>query len=88
MAHRAGELDHRPNYKIYSAQEDEVDCAFCKRSSADEGLRERAGPVYIVKLNKKILYMHEYCAIWVPEIYLDDDNKLKSLSEGLERANK
>ena len=32
--------------------------------------------------------MHEFCAIWVPEVYLDEDNKLKSLTEGLERARK
>ena len=56
------------------------------RSSSDEGLRERAGPVYIVKMHKKTLYMHEYCAIWVPEIYLDEDNKLINLSDGLKRA--
>lgn len=32
--------------------------------------------------------MHEYCAVWVPEVYLDNDNKLKCLTEGVERAQK
>ena len=39
-------------------------------------------------MHKKTLYMHEYCAIWVPEIYLDEDNKLVNLSDGLQRASK
>ena len=33
-------------------------------------------------------YVHELCALWTPEIFLDDKNKFKNLSKGIRRCNK
>lgn len=77
----------RPNYKIYPVQRngrylEAFECAFCGQPSSEEELRTKVGPVYgPLKLKKRgeKYYVHELCAIWTPEIYLDALNHFKDL---------
>lgn len=34
------------------------------------------------------MFVHEMCALWTPEIYLDDGNKFRNLSKGIKRCSK
>jgi hypothetical protein len=85
-------LTDRPNYGIYPLSNEEEYCAFCKGSSIEEELRVKMGPVYgPIKLNKGkegAAFVHELCALWTPEIYLDSKNKFKNLKKAIKRCNK
>jgi len=64
-------------------------CAFCRGSSQDEDMRVKCGPIYgPVKVSHEKAFVHELCALWTPEIFLDDKNKFKNLSKGIRRCNK
>lgn len=87
-------LQERPHYNIYPliADEEEV-CAFCRCSSCDEDLRVKCGPMYgPIKLKQAGVtgnaYVHELCALWTPEIFLDEKNKFRNLGKGIKRCNK
>jgi len=57
--------------------------------SDDELLREKLGPVYgPIKVKGVKVYMHELCAIWTPDVYLDDTNRFKDLKKALKRCKK
>jgi hypothetical protein len=34
------------------------------------------------------VFVHELCALWTPEIYLDERNKFKNLTKGIMRCKK
>jgi hypothetical protein len=68
-------------------------CAFCRGSSDSEELRIKCGPMYgPIKLKQfggtGNAYVHELCALWTPEIFLDEKNKFKNLTKGIKRCNK
>ena len=68
----------RPNHSIYpsSANNEEEPCCFCGAMSSEETLREKLGPVYgPIRVKGHKIFVHELCAIWTPEVYLDDKNK-------------
>ena len=85
----------RPNYKIYPVHRNgkyltAEECAFCGQPSSSEEIREKVGPVYgplKIKHGKEV-YVHELCAIWTPEIYLDARNHFKDLKPALRRCKK
>ena len=61
--------------------------------SDDEELRVKCGPVYgPIRLHlaggSGQAFVHELCALWTPEIFLDDKNKFKNLGKGIRRCNK
>lgn len=33
-------------------------------------------------------FVHELCALWTPEIFLDEKNKFRNLAKGIKRCNK
>jgi hypothetical protein len=79
----------RPNYKIYASSEkvEPEPCCFCGGMSNEEALREKLGPVYgPIKVKGIKVYMHEQCALWTPEVYLNDDNKFVDLKKALKRC--
>ena len=84
-------LTDRPNYKIYPTidQEEQI-CAFCRGTSTEEELRVKVGPVYgpIRFKQDEAAYVHELCALWTPEIFLDGRNKFKNLRKAVKRCNK
>jgi hypothetical protein len=52
-------------------------------------MRVKCGPIYgPIKVSHESAYVHELCALWTPEIFLDDKNKFKNLSKGIRRCNK
>lgn len=85
-------LTDRPNYKIYPLSGEEEQCAFCRGSSTEEELRVKVGPMYgPLKLHHSkegAVYVHEMCALWTPEIFLDNRNKFKNLKKAVKRCNK
>ena len=88
-------LNERPNYIVYPCDEDqEVECAFCHGLSSDEDLRSKCGPIYgPIKLKKvskaqSLFFVHELCALWTPEVWLNDKNKFEGLTEGILRTKK
>lgn len=65
----------------------EVFCSFCTDSSKDEYKLTKLGPFYgPVKKGNKLFYFHELCALWAPNVYLDDNNKLKNLQKEITRS--
>jgi len=45
------------------------------------------GPLYgPIKLKYRTVCVHELCALWTPEIYLNDENKFQGLTAGIERC--
>ena len=82
----------RPSNKIYPVSLnghilEAVECAFCGQESTNEQLRKRVGPVYgPIKVSKESVFVHELCAIWTPEVYLDDRNKLKNMKVAVKRS--
>ena len=85
-------LQQRPHYSIHPLHsESEEICAFCRCNSNDEELRIKCGPIYgPIKLRgiSDQVFVHELCAIWTPEIFLDDKNKFKNLAKGIKRCSK
>ena len=58
-------------------------------SSRDEELRIKCGPVYgPIRIKGNQIYVHELCALWTPEIFLDDNNKFKNLGKAIKRCRK
>ena len=87
-------LNERPNYQVYPCDEEhEVECVFCHGISSDQEMRKNCGPLYgPIKLKKakasNLTFVHELCALWTPEIYLNDQNKFKGLQIAMERTEK
>lgn len=86
-------LQERPQYEIHPLQGDFEVCVFCRGSSLDEELRVKCGPVYgpiKVKMagGSGDAYVHELCALWTPEIFLDERNKFRNLGKGIKRCKK
>jgi len=82
-------LNNRPNYPVYPIISDKIEkCAFCKGDSTEVDRRTKCGPLYgPIKVKKhSSIFLHELCAIWTPEIYLDDNNKLKGLFQAIDRC--
>ena len=49
----------------------------------------KCGPMYgPIKLRFGNAFVHELCALWTPEIFLDDKNKFKNLAKGIKRCTK
>lgn len=68
---------------------DQEVCCFCRGSSTEEELRIKCGPIYgPVRVKNEAIFVHELCALWTPEIYLDEKNKFKNLGRGIKRCNK
>jgi len=80
---------NRPSDKVYNGST-EVICAFCRTSNKDKSAIRDLGPFYGPFKNKqKSLYVHELCAIWTPDVYLDPKtDKLKNLLKEVKRCNK
>jgi len=80
---------NRPSDKMYHGPE-EVQCAFCRTSNKDKSAIRDLGPFYGPFKNKtKNFYVHELCAIWTPDVYLDPKtDKLKNLLKEVKRCNK
>jgi len=80
---------NRPSDKMYHGPE-EVSCAFCRTSNRDKSAIRDLGPFYGPYKNKqKPFYVHELCAIWTPEVYLDSKtDKMKNLLKEVKRCNK
>jgi len=80
---------NRPSDKIYNGSA-EVICAFCRTSNKDKSAIRDLGPFYGPFKNKqKSLYVHELCAIWTADVYLDPKtDKLKNLLKEVKRCNK
>ena len=41
-----------------------------------------------IKVKGQNVFVHELCALWTPEIYLDERNKFKNMTVGIKRCNK
>ena len=85
------ELNHeRPNHVIYPVEKESHNCGFCQQPSSSEVLREKLGPVYgpikISKKSGKTVWVHELCAIWTPEVYLDVRNKFQNMKKAIKRC--
>lgn len=62
-------------------------CSFCGKANFEEEIIEKCGPLYgPINVGNKKAFVHEKCAMWTPEVYLDDNNKIKGLTKGLKRA--
>lgn len=84
-------LSCRPNYPVYSRDKEPIEyCCFCQGMNSDAELELNCGPMYgPVKVKKERVYFHEMCALWTPELYLEDStNKVKGLKEALSRCGK
>ena len=87
-------LQERPHYRIYPIEEEEYEiCVFCRCASNDEELRVKCGPVYgPIKIKQAGVsgnaFVHELCALWTPEIFLDEKNKFRNLGKGIKRCGK
>ncbi len=74
-------LQERPHYKIHPIVAEYEVCAFCRGPSDSEDLRIKCGPMYgPIKVGVTgSAYVHELCALWTPEIFLNEKNKFKNL---------
>ena len=80
----------RPSHKIYPCDSEPQACAFCRQLSSSEVLREKVGPIYgpiKIKKNGLSVWVHELCAIWTPEVFLNDRNKFKNMKDAVKRCN-
>ena len=71
-------LNNNPDKPMDSVYNDEIEvfCVFCKESSKNEALFEDLGLLYgPFKSKGKDHYCHERCAIWTPDVYLDQNNR-------------
>lgn len=55
-----------------------VRCAFCQKSQHNKEVLKQCGRVY-GPIGKN--YFHLLCAIWCPEIFLDEDGKLEGVQK-------
>ena len=74
-------------------QDNEVECAFCHGVSSDQEMRKKCGPLYgPIKLKKpkssQLTFVHELCALWTPEVWLNDQCKFKDLQLAIDRASR
>ena len=78
---------NRPTNPRYLGGKGEVSCAFCKGKNTDSELAKLVGPVYgPFRKKKKDYFVHELCAIWTPNVYLDNETgKFKNLGNEISR---
>jgi hypothetical protein len=78
----------RPLDSIISPLDSEFEtCAFCEGKSNDLEMLKKLGPIYgPFDEEGKYLFTHEKCALYFNEIFLDDNNRLKQVEKGAEKA--
>ena len=80
--------DDKPSDPLYEGFE-EVFCVFCQESSQNIEILDDLGFFYgPFKSKGKEFYVHEKCAIWTPDVFLDLDNRLKNLPKEIKRSKK
>jgi hypothetical protein len=81
---------NRPNMKIYDHRSlPEIHCSLCGISSKDELMIMKIGPFYgPFKEGSNRYFIHELCAIWSPNVFLDKYGKLRSICKEVKRAKK
>lgn len=77
------EISNRPNY--VQLESNEIKCDFCHQNGSE--IKLIVGPLY-GPFTKNKFHVHEMCALWMPGIYLDENNRFKNLKKEIQRCNK
>ena len=73
--------------KLVFELDKEVYCQFCTKSSKEEFYLKKCGPFYgPFKDGDKQKFVHENCALWAPNVFLDPAGKLKTVTKEIRRA--
>jgi hypothetical protein len=76
----------RPVEPIYS-KSDVVACIFCQNLSSQKDLVRQLGPLYgPFNFEKRKIYFHEMCALWMPGIFMNKNNKLQNWKQEIHRS--
>ena len=64
-------------------------CSICHTSSMDNHYIQRLGKIYgPFKYSNKKYYGHFLCILWLPNVYINNEGKLKNVETEIYRANK
>jgi hypothetical protein len=77
------DIDQYPATSKFNLTTDkEVFCSLCKESSKDDYATEKSGPIYgLFKDGDNNYFIHYFCALWTPNIFLNQDNQFENVVE-------
>ena len=77
------------NLKPINNNNNKIICSICHTSSMDNHYIQRLGKIYgPFKYSNKKYYGHFLCILWLPNVYINNEGKLKNVETEIYRANK
>lgn len=82
-------VSNRPKNDYWKDSKDDVSCALCGISSNKINDDKKLGPLYgPFQMSKKMFYIHEMCAMYSPNIYINKDNQLQNVCYQISKSKK